>query len=119
VHDLEPERTWDVVLNFGLMYHLTQPWEIARRTYELCERLAFFDTMVHLEPFAGFVAAGQHDTQLGTMGREPMQIEPTYRGLIEVLYDVGFTELVEVVGRSPLRIPYYDQLTRRAILAFK
>jgi hypothetical protein len=75
--------------------------------------------MVHLEPFAGFVAAGGHNIKRGTMGNHPMQIEPTYRGLIELLFDVGFTELVEVVGRSPIKIPFYDQFTRRTIIAFK
>jgi SAM-dependent methyltransferase len=119
VYAFDPGRTWDVVFNFGLMYHLTQPLEVAAKTYALCEEFAVFDSMVHLEPFAGFIAAGQHDTDIGIMGNHPMQIEPTYRGLIELLYDVGFRELVEVVGRSPLRIPYYDQSTRRTIIAFK
>ena len=100
VYAFDPGRTWDVVFNFGLMYHLTQPLEVAAKTYALCEEFAVFDSMVHLEPFAGFVAAGQHDTDIGIMGNHPMQIEPTYRGLIELLYDVGFRRAAR--GRGPI-----------------
>jgi SAM-dependent methyltransferase len=119
VYDFETDRTFDVVFNFGLMYHLTQPLEVAAKTYSLCDRFAIFDSMVHLEPFAGYIAAGAKNTDIGIMGNNPMQFEPTYRGLIETLYDVGFTDLLEVVGETPLTIPFYAQYTRRTIIGFK
>jgi hypothetical protein len=75
--------------------------------------------MIHHEPFAGYIAAGAKNTDIGIMGNNPMQFEPTYRGLIETLWDVGFTELIEVIGESPLTIPFYSKYTRRTIIAIK
>jgi 2-polyprenyl-3-methyl-5-hydroxy-6-metoxy-1,4-benzoquinol methylase len=119
VYDYDTDRTFDVVFNFGLMYHLTQPLEVAEKTYRLCDRFAVFDSMIHHEPFAGYIAAGAKNTDIGIMGNNPMQFEPTYRGLIETLWDVGFTELIEVIGDSPLTIPFYSKYTRRTIIAIK
>jgi 2-polyprenyl-3-methyl-5-hydroxy-6-metoxy-1,4-benzoquinol methylase len=50
-----PTDRWDVVLNLGVMYHMTDPFGLVRRTYELCRELAIIDTSCHPEPIAAFL----------------------------------------------------------------
>jgi tRNA (mo5U34)-methyltransferase len=115
----DPDRPYDVVLNLGLFYHVTQPFELARRTFDLCTRFAVFDTICHREPFPGYIVVGGRDVDRPTNGKYSLELVPTYRGLIETLYEAGFSALVEVIGVADHQINFYDDRVRRTIVAFK
>jgi hypothetical protein len=124
VFEFEPGRRYDVVLNLGLMYHITKPFELVRRSYELCNQLAVIDTVVHREPFSGFIlGTGEHapDHAATAIGCE---LHPTYRALIDLAYLVGFKEVVELQGTPPagwsdFASDPYGSGNRRCIVAFK
>ena len=103
--DLPVGRQWDVVLNLGVLYHVTNPLQLIRQTFELCRRFAIIDTVVHLEPVSGFFLFGDKDAEHPTEGREECELHPTYRGAIETITYAGFTEVIEIVGKGQARSP--------------
>jgi 2-polyprenyl-3-methyl-5-hydroxy-6-metoxy-1,4-benzoquinol methylase len=117
--ELEGVEQFDVVLNLGLLYHVTEPFELVRQTYELCRRMAIIDTSCALEPFAGFVIVGDRDVGKPVEGRADVELHPTYRGAIETIRAAGFSEVFEVIGRSDRPHPRYDSGMRRCFLAIK
>lgn len=117
--DLGVEQQWDVVLNLGLLYHVINPLDVLRRTYELCRRFAIIDTVCHKEPVAAFLLFGDKDTDHPAEGRERWEFHPTYRGAIEAIRFAGFSEVIELVGITDNPHPLYSTGNRRCFLAVK
>lgn len=117
--DLATGREWDVVLNLGLLYHVVNPLQLMRRTYELCRRFAIVDTVVHREPVSGFFLVGDKNVDDPTEGREDWELHPTYRGAIESLFYAGFAAVVEIVADRKPAHELYDRGQRRCFLAIK
>ena len=124
LYTLEVEEQFDIVLNLGLMYHISMPFEMMKKTYDMTREVAIIDTVVHREAFSGFIlgtgeAAVDHAaTAIG------VELHPTYRGLIDLAYLVGFKDVVELHGVPDPSWPNFDKdpygnKTRRCILAFK
>ena len=122
--DYEVGETFDIVLNLGLMYHISQPFEMMKKTYQMTRELAVIDTIVHREAFSGFIlgtgeAAVDHAaTAIG------VELHPTYRALIDLAYMVGFRIVIELHGlpdpewKDFEKDPYANR-TRRCIVAVK
>jgi tRNA (mo5U34)-methyltransferase len=115
----DEERRWDVVLNLGVLYHVTDPLRLLQRTYELCERFAIVDTICHEEPFSGFVLFDTKDANHPHEGRESWEFHPTYRGAIDALRYAGFREVVEIVATEETSSGLYRGGGRRCFLAVK
>jgi hypothetical protein len=121
----EAQGQYDIVLNLGLLYHVTKPFELIQKTYELCTQLAVVETAIHREPFAGFLLGdGQrisHDHAAGVIRTE---LHPTYRALLDMMRMVGFKNLVEIESEpDPAWADFssdpFGNKTRRMILGFK
>ena len=108
-----------MVLNLGVLYHVMNPFELMRQTYELCRKFAIIDTVVHLEPVSGYFLFGDKDVGHPTEGRETCELHPTYRGAIETIKYAGFTDVVEIVGKGKHAHPLYAAGGRRCFLAIK
>ncbi len=117
--DLPVGRQWDVVLNLGVLYHVMNPLQLIRRTYELCRRFAIIDTVVHLEPVSAYFLFGDKDADHPTEGREECELHPTYRAAIETIRFAGFSDVVEIVGQGSATHPLYASGGRRCFLAIK
>ena len=120
----EVDRTYDIVLNLGLMYHISMPFEMMQKTYAMTGEIAVIDTIVHRESFSGFVlgtgemAVGHAATAIG------VELHPTYRGLIDLAYMVGFRHVIELRGLPDPAWPDFDKEpygngTRRCIVCLK
>jgi len=112
-------RRWDIVLNLGVLYHVTDPLRLLQRTYELCERFAIVDTICHEEPFSGFVLFDTKDASHPHEGRESWEFHPTYRGAIDGLRYAGFREVLEIVATDETASGLYRGGGRRCFLAVK
>ncbi len=115
----DDDRHWDIVLNLGVLYHVTDPLSFVQRTYELCERFAVLDTICHDEPFSGFVLFDAKDPSHPHEGRESWEFHPTYRGAIDALRYAGFREIVEIVATDDTAAGLYRGGARRCFLAMK
>jgi SAM-dependent methyltransferase len=117
--DMKPGQQWDAVLNLGVLYHVTEPVQLLRRTYELCRDFAVIDTNCHLEPVSGFFVVAEKDVERPAEGREPMEFLPTYRAAIDAIRYVGFSQVLEVVGKADRPHKSYASGHRRCFLAIK
>jgi 2-polyprenyl-3-methyl-5-hydroxy-6-metoxy-1,4-benzoquinol methylase len=115
----EDDRRWDVVLNLGVLYHVTDPLRFLQRTYELCGRYAIVDTICHDEPFSGFVLFGAKDVDHPHEGSEAWEFHPTYRGAIDALRYAGFSEVLEITATDDTANGLYRDGARRCFLAVK
>jgi hypothetical protein len=117
--DLDPGEQWDVVLNLGLLYHVTDPVGLLRKTLELCREFAIIDTLCHVEPVSAYMLVGDKDVSVAAEGREPLEFLPTYRAVIDTLRYVGFSEVFEIVGPADIPHATYASGRRRCFLAIK
>jgi SAM-dependent methyltransferase len=117
--DLGADRQWDVVLNLGVLYHVTDPVVLLRQTYELCRRFAIVDSVCHAEPVSAYLVTADKDVNRPVEGRESLEFLPTYRAVIDTLHYVGFSTLFEIVGPPDIRHQLYQSGRRRCFLAVK
>lgn len=114
-----PRETYDVVLNLGLLYHVINPIELVRQTYDLCKDFSVIDTVCHKEPISAYIAAFNKDINGRGEGRHTAELHPTYRALIDSMHDAGFVDLVELTAYSGLVAGIYRERRRRCIIGFK
>ena len=117
--DLGADRQWDVVLNLGLLYHVTEPFELVRQTYELCRRAAIIDTVCTREPISAFFTQMDRDVSSHAEGRAPVELHPTYRAVIDTIHHAGFSEVFELTGHCADPHPSYAKATRRCFLGIR
>ena len=115
--DLEPGRQWDIVLNLGLLYHVTQPFELVQQTYDLCRRAAIIDTVCVREPVSAFYVPTDRDVSSHAEGRAPAELHPSYRGVLDTIRHAGFSDVFEITGHCDDPHPSYAHATRRCFLA--
>ncbi len=133
VHSLDTKAlgTFDLVLCFGLIYHLENPVGALRKAFELCKNVCLIETQIapgqtgvvdygsyrfvkKIE--ASFVVIDEthetHGTEASTQG---ICLIPNLEGLIWILEKIGFSR-VEVL---PVPADGYEQLLygKRAMLA--
>lgn len=110
---------FDVVLNYGLLYHVNEPHLLMRKTFDLCRKFAIIDTVARLEPIEAFFQVTDQDVEGRTStGEFQYELHPTYRALITIMRDVGFVNIQEVVG-NPIRNRRYEIGSRRTLVGFK
>ncbi|MEM7140695.1 MAG: class I SAM-dependent methyltransferase [Actinomycetota bacterium] len=114
-----PESTFDVVFNLGLMYHVTDPLGVLQRTFDATERFAIVDTIVKLQRVSAFFTTLGKDTESLTEGRYSLELQPTYRAMIDLLQFVGFSEVLEIVTDVEWTHEKYLAGRRRCFLAIK
>lgn len=119
VDAMSGDRRWDVVLNLGVLYHVVDPLQLLRRTYEQCRRFAVVDTVCHREPVSAFFLLGDKDVDVPTEGRERYEMHPTYRAVIDGLRFAGFAEIVELDGVADPPHDLYHAGQRRCFVAFR
>lgn len=116
---------YDLVLNLGLMYHVTRPFELIQKTYDLCTQVAIIETIVHREPFSGFVLGnGENISHEHSAGVSRIELHPTYRALLDLMRAVGFKNLMEIEAEPDpawknFSSDPFGQKLRRAIIGFK
>jgi 2-polyprenyl-3-methyl-5-hydroxy-6-metoxy-1,4-benzoquinol methylase len=113
------DETWDVVFNLGLLYHVLNPFHLIKQTYELCRSFAVIDTVCHTEPVSAFFVMGDKDIQQTSEGKAAYEFHPTYRAVIDAIRYAGFSDIIEVTGRTDHPHDIYATGNRRCFLAIK
>ncbi len=116
------DTQFDVVLNLGLLYHVTDPYLLIAKTYDTCRQFAVVDTITHLAPVSAFIQRTNKNNQHHAEGRYNVEYQPTYHALLDLMHAVGFKDLVEVVpapSTPAATHPLYDAYQRRCIIGFK
>ncbi len=122
VYDLDPSEKFDVVYNLGLFYHITDPYLLMQHTYDMCEKFAVIDSIMHKEPVSAFLQMVNKDISSHSEGDYVVELHPTYRAMIDLMHAVGFKDVKEVVAIDDgNRVPHplYDDYHRRCLIGFK
>jgi len=97
VYDIPDGKKYDVVLNLGLLYHVTKQYELVKKTFDLTKRIGVIETITHKEPFSGFILGnGENISHNHAAGEIAAELHPTYRALIDMMYMVGFKTVIEI-----------------------
>lgn len=124
IYDLDTSSPFDVVFNLGVLYHITDPFRLMKLTYDACKRFAVVDSIMHKEPVSAFIQRVNKDSTKHAEGKFDVELHPTYRAVIDLMYAVGFKQVIEVI-RKPLGAgrdcPHelYDRMERRCLIGFK
>jgi SAM-dependent methyltransferase len=121
VSEFALDRQFDVVLNLGVLYHVVDPFDLLRRTYELCRHFAIVDSVCCVEPVSAYFVFGQKDVESATEGRDSFELHPTYRAVIDTIKWAGFRHVVEIVAGPNADFAHrlYVDGRRRCFLAIK
>jgi len=119
VFDFNPKIKYDVIINLGLLYHVTKPIELLKKCNEMCKKFMILETVCHKEPISAYHYVLKERFNVYIEGSEDVELHPTYRAVIDSLHYAGFENIIEVVGSTDIRIPNYSDLTARCFLAFK
>ncbi len=122
VYDLKGLAPADIVYNLGLFYHVTDPWRLMQLTYDLCKEFAVIDSIMHRDARAGFELRVGKDNTSHSEGAHVVELQPTYRAMIELMRAVGFRDIREVAAReADDKLPHhlYDTRQRRCLIGFK
>ena len=123
-----PENSIDFVSALGIFYHLSNPIEMLELMYKTTRKYVLVDTIIHNFAFSGWIQTiSRHikHPQLAHANdtRKILELHPTYRGMIDALYQVGFQSVVEVLPNDELLAAFPDTIyhsrNRRMLLASK
>lgn len=93
--------TWDMVLCFGLLYHLENPFRAIRNLHALTKQFAVIESMVIpcQPPVAAFVDEVSGEDQ----GLAYVAFVPSESCLVRMLYSAGFAAVYK-----PVRLPEHE-----------
>jgi hypothetical protein len=124
IYDITPSEQYGVVYNLGILYHITDPYKLMQLTYDKCTNFAVVDSIMHKEPVSAFLQMVNKDTSQHAEGRFHVELHPTYRAVIDLMFSVGFKEVHEVVAVAPkdgdkCYHELYHNHDRRCLIGFK
>lgn len=120
--------SFSVISGLGIFYHLSDPLGLLALMYEKVKDFVIIDTVVHNFAFSGWIQTVSRHLKDPTLAhandtRKLSELHPTYRGIVDSLFQAGFRKIVEVIpGAATLeRFPgtIYSTKNRRMCVAFK
>ena len=109
----------DVVMCLGLLYHVVRPVEVLELCYRSASKFVVIESICHKEPISAYKVVGDKNVAVAIEGTRRIELQPTYRGLIDTLRQVGFPTIIEVVGECETPIELFTDGYRRCLIAFK
>jgi protein-L-isoaspartate O-methyltransferase len=110
---------YDVVLCLGLLSHVVDPVGLLDLCRRSATRFVVVDTICHPEPISAYhVARRDPAADPWQCGRHAIELQPTYRAVIDTMRETGFAELVEVVGECETEVMLYADRSRRCLIGF-
>ena len=122
------DESFDMISALGIFYHLSDPLGLLDLMYQKARRAVLVDTIVHNFDFSGWIQTVSRHVKYADLGhandtRKIVELHPTCRGLLDSLFQVGFTSIVEFMPSARLLAKYpgtiYASRNRRVFMAFK
>lgn len=122
------DNAFDTLSALGLFYHLSDPIGMLDLMYRKTARMVVIDTVLHNFDFSGWIQTVSRHVKYSDLGhandtRKIIELHPTFRGLVDALYQVGFERIIEVTASPELLVKYpaqiYKDRNRVFVVAFK
>ena len=96
LQDLERD-SFDCISVLGMVHQLGDPIRLLRLLYKKTARIVLVDTIIHNYPVPGWIqTTSRHSVS------EEHELQPTYRGIIDSIYQAGFETVTEIVPAPSL-----------------
>lgn len=127
LHECEDE-SFDIISALGLFYHLSDPIGLMNLIYQKSRQTVVIDTIVHNFDFSGWIqTVSRHlkypDLAHANDTRKLVELHPTYRGLVDTLFQVGFSDVIEIIPSPNLLRNFpsyiYSERNRAMFVAIK
>lgn len=112
-------RFADVVFCGGLLYHVTFPHELMTDLFNAAGQFLIFDSLCQHHPFSGFHLLGGRNSDHSLDGDRTVEFMPTYRAIIDLLQQAGFSNVYEIIGERAAQIYSYQTHNNRSFIATK
>jgi 2-polyprenyl-3-methyl-5-hydroxy-6-metoxy-1,4-benzoquinol methylase len=116
-YDLDAVDEYDVVMCLGLLYHLVRPIDVLEACRAAAKRFVVVETICNPAPIPAYVVVADKNVDRAIEGTRHVELQPTYRGVIESLRAVGFSDITEVVGHTEGRVELFSDGLRRCFIA--
>jgi len=122
------DNEYDFISALGIFYHLSNPLELLMQMHRSSRSYVLVDTVIHNFEFSGWIQTVSRHVSMPELAhandtRKIVELHPTYRGLIDSLYQVGFSEVIEILPSDAVLNAYPDTIyhsrNRRMLLAKK
>jgi SAM-dependent methyltransferase len=119
VRELRGTTSADIVLCAGLLYHVTFPVELMSDLFAVTKEFLILDSICQNHPFSGFHIYDGKDPNFSLEGDKQIELVPTYRAVIDLLRNVGFQEIYELIGEHAGEVALYKDRSIRSLVAVK
>ena len=114
----------DLVLSFGLLYHLSNPMQHLKNIYNLTSNYAIIYTHTHSNPFASNLwELTTENHRWITKATQSVSLKPHYFGLKEYLRKCGFKKVKivypSIFSKNFNNFDKFDRLTKAQIIFFQ
>jgi hypothetical protein len=116
-YDLDAVDEYDVVVCLGLLYHVVRPIDLLEACRAAAKKFVVIETICNPTPIPAYLVVGDKNVDVAIEGTRSIELQPTYRGVIESLRAVGFTEITEVIGHTDGYIELFTEGVRRCFIA--
>jgi 2-polyprenyl-3-methyl-5-hydroxy-6-metoxy-1,4-benzoquinol methylase len=123
-----PDNSFSVISALGIFYHLSDPLGLLALMHQKVKDFVIIDTIVHNFAFSGWIQTVSRHIKDPTLvhandTRKLSELHPTYRGILDALFQVGFKTIVEVIPAQSILEKFpgtiYSRKNRRMCVAFK
>lgn len=118
VYELDNSE-YDVIMCLGILYHVIRPVDLIEYCYKHCNKFAVIETVCHKEPISAYKVVGDKNVEVAIEGTRKIELQPTYRAVIETMQQVGFVKIIEVIGDCDENIELFSDYSRRCFIGFK
>jgi tRNA (mo5U34)-methyltransferase len=116
-YDLDAVDEYDVVMCLGLLYHLVRPIDVLEACRRAAKKFVVVETVCNPLPIPAYMVVSDKNVDLAIEGTRSVELQPTYRGVIESLRAVGFSEITEVIGHTDEHVELFTEGLRRCFIA--
>lgn len=122
------DESIDVISALGLFYHLSDPLRLMNLIYQKSKNIVIIDTIVHNFDFSGWIQTISRHVKYPNLRhandtRKIIELHPTYRGMVDTLFQVGFNNVIEIIPSENLLAQFpayiYGSKNRAVFVAFK
>jgi 2-polyprenyl-3-methyl-5-hydroxy-6-metoxy-1,4-benzoquinol methylase len=123
-----PDNSFSVISALGIFYHLSDPLGLLALMRQKVKDFVIIDTIMHNFSFSGWIQTVSRHIKDPTLAhandtRKLSELHPTYRGMVDALFQVGFETIVEVIPAQSILEKFpgtiYSAKNRRMCVAFK
>jgi len=119
---------YEIVSALGLFYHLSDPLSLLTELFRVTKRILVIGTIVHNFDFSGWIQTISRHTQDSGLShandaRKIIELHPTFRGMVDSLFQVGFSNVIEFKpSKELLKLcpsSIYEEHNATFLVAFK